>query len=42
MCHDVEKRVDDGTPGPTGTIYGNCSGRTALMKEQLDNKHSEG
>jgi hypothetical protein len=39
VCHDVEKRVDVSTPGPTGTLCGNHSGRAALRREPLESNH---
>jgi hypothetical protein len=36
-----KNKDDDGSPGPTCTLSGNCSGRRVLRREQLESNHRE-
>jgi hypothetical protein len=37
----TEKKDDRGTPGPAGTLSGNCSGPETLRRKQLESNHRE-
>jgi hypothetical protein len=36
FAHTDQKKDDGSKPGPTGTLWGNCSGQAALKREQRE------